>query len=123
MRDTWLTLNPHALTQNLAVLRAHHPQSKVIAMVKADAYGHGVTAIAPLLQGQVEALGVAFLAEALALRAQGITGPIAVLEGVFSASELAAARSADVQLAVHSPEQVVLLRSAPVGLRWGVFYY
>ena len=86
MRDTWLTLNPHALTQNLAVLRAHHPQSQVIAMVKADAYGHGAAAIASLLQGQVEALGVAFLAEALALRAQGITGPVAVLDGVISAA-------------------------------------
>ena len=115
MRDTWLTLNPYALTQNLAVLRAHHPQSKVIAMVKADAYGHGVAAIAPLLQGQADALGVAFLDEALALRAMGIDAPIAVLEGVFSAAELAAARSADLQLAVHSPEQVLLLQSAPAG--------
>jgi len=115
MRDTWLTLNPQALTQNLAVLRAHHPQSRVIAMVKADAYGHGVAAIAPLLQGQVEALGVAFLAEALALRAQGASGPIAVLEGVFSADELALARQADLQLAVHSPEQVALLQAAPPG--------
>ncbi|MES3040270.1 MAG: alanine racemase [Pseudomonadota bacterium] len=115
MRDTWLTLNPHALTQNLAVLRAHHPQSQVLAMVKADAYGHGVAAIAPLLQGQVEALGVAFLDEALALRAQGILGPIAVLEGVFSAAELAVARSADLQLVVHSLKQVALLQAAPMG--------
>ena len=115
MRDTWLTLNPHALAQNLAVLRAHHPQSQVIAMVKADAYGHGVAAIAPCLQHQVDAFGVAFLDEALALRAHGIDGPIAVLEGVFSASELAAARRADLQLAVHSPEQAALLQAAPTG--------
>ncbi|MES2909461.1 MAG: alanine racemase [Pseudomonadota bacterium] len=115
MRDTWLTLNPHALTQNLAVLRAHHPRSQVIAMVKADAYGHGVAAIAPLLQDQTDALGVAFLDEALALRAMGINCPIAVLEGVFSATELAAARGADLQLAVHSPEQMALLQTAPMG--------
>ena len=115
MRDTWLTLNPHALLQNLAVLRAHHSRSQVIAMVKADAYGHGVATIAPLLQDQVDAFGVAFLDEALALRARGIRSPIAVLEGVFSASELAAARQADLQLAVHSPEQVALLQAAPSG--------
>lgn len=117
MRDTWLTLNPQALAQNLAVLRAHHPQSQVIAMVKADAYGHGAAVMASLLQGQVEALGVAFLAEALALRAQGVTVPIVVLEGVFSADELLAARDADLQLAVHSPEQLALLEHAPAAGR------
>jgi len=115
MRDTWLTLNPHALTQNLAVLRAHHPQSKLLAMVKADAYGHGVAQVAPLLATQVDAFGVAFLDEALALRAQGISTPIAVLEGVFTAAELAAARTAQLSLAVHSPEQVALLQAAPAG--------
>ena len=113
MRDTWLTLNPHALTQNLAVLRAHHSQSKLLAMVKADAYGHGVAQVAPLLATQVDAFGVAFLEEALALRAQGINTPIAVLEGVFTAAELAAARTAQLSLAVHSPEQVALLQAAP----------
>ena len=115
MRDTWLTLNPQALTQNLAVLRAHHPQSKVLAMVKADAYGHGVMQLAPLLAAQVDGLGVAFLQEALALREQGIHAPIAVLEGVFTANELALARAANLSLAVHSPEQVALILAAPEG--------
>lgn len=115
MRDTWLTLNPQALQQNIAVLRAHHPQSHMLAMVKADAYGHGVRAIAPLLADQADALGVAFIDEALVLREQGIQSPIAVLEGVFTSAELVAARKANLSLAVHSHEQVDLLQSAPCG--------
>lgn len=115
MRDTWLTLDPQALAGNIAVLRSYMPRSRLLAMVKADAYGHGVATVAPWLQGQVDALGVAFIDEALALRAQGITAPIAVLEGVFTATELEAARAAELQIAVHSPEQLALLQEAPTG--------
>lgn len=115
MRDTWLSLDRKALTNNIAILRAAMPGSRLLAMVKADAYGHGVATLAPWLQDQVDAFGVAFIDEALALRTRGITAPIAVLEGVFTADELAAARAAELQLVVHSPEQVELLRKAPVG--------
>lgn len=115
MRETWLTLDREALRHNVSVLRAAMPGSRLLAMVKADAYGHGVATLAPWLQDQVDAFGVAFLDEAMALRQRGITMPIAVLEGVFSPLELAAARAAELQLVVHSPEQVELLRTAPSG--------
>lgn len=115
MRETWLTLDAKALAGNVKVLRQAMPEARLLGMVKADAYGHGVRQIAPLLARQADALGVAFLDEALALRAQGIKTSIAVLEGVFTAAELAAARKADLQLAVHSAPQVELLRRAPSG--------
>lgn len=115
MRETWLTLDRQALDSNIATLRARMPDSRLLAMVKADAYGHGVEVIAPWLQERADALGVAFIDEALALRARGISMPIAVLEGVFSSAELEAARAAELQLAVHCPEQLVLLQQAPVG--------
>ncbi len=115
MRETWLTLDSQALSHNVAVLRASMPQSRLLAMVKADAYGHGALTIAHWLQDQVDGLGVAFIDEALALRAAGITAPIAVLEGVFTAAELEAARAAELQLAVHTAEQLALLQAAPVG--------
>lgn len=115
MRDTWLSINPLALTHNLAVLRQHMPQSNVLAMVKADAYGHGVSVVSQWLEGQVEAFGVALIDEALALRAQGIKSPINVLEGVFSATELAAARAANLSLVVHNAAQIALLQAAPEG--------
>lgn len=109
MRDAHLTINPTALLHNLAQVKAHAPKSKVMAMVKADAYGHGALLIAQLLSRHVDALGVAFLAEALALRAAGITCPIAVLEGVFNAQELALAFEHDCYLVVHQAAQIALL--------------
>lgn len=115
MRDTWLSLNPQALSNNIAVLRRHMPGSRLLAMVKADAYGHGVAALAPWLAGQVDGFGVAFLAEALALRDQGISEPITVLEGVFSAHELGLARQAGLDIVVHSPEQLALMGLVPDG--------
>ncbi|MEL0027518.1 MAG: alanine racemase [Perlucidibaca sp.] len=115
MREAWLTLDRQALLGNVAILRNRMPGSRLLAMVKADAYGHGVATLAPWLQGQVDGFGVAFIDEALALRAQGVSAPIAVLEGVFSADELAQARGASLDLAVHSPEQLALLQAAPEG--------
>lgn len=115
MRDTWLSINPHALTHNLATLRQHMPQSHTLAMVKADAYGHGAGQIARLLDGQVEALGVAFLAEAQALRAAGVQTPIKILEGIFTADELALARASGFDLVVHNQTQLALLQEAGSG--------
>jgi alanine racemase len=88
MRDAHLTINRAALLHNVAQVKHHAPQAKVMAMVKADAYGHGALLVSQILQHQVDALGVAFLAEGLALRQAGITCPIAVLQGVFNATEL-----------------------------------
>lgn len=116
MRETWLTLDREALLHNVGVLRRHMPQARLLAMVKADAYGHGAAVISAWLQDAVDGFGVAFLAEARALRARGITAPMAVLEGVFSRDELAEARALDLQVTVHSPEQLALLQGAPVGL-------
>lgn len=115
MRDAWLTLDPEALANNVRVLREAMPGSAMLAMVKADAYGHGAMILAPWLAPQVEALGVAFLAEALALRAAGIRVPVTVLEGVFTDAELRLARDAALTLVVHSPEQVDLVCAAGDG--------
>lgn len=112
MRDCWLTLDAQALTHNVSVLREQMPQSKLLAMVKADAYGHGVMQIAPLLADYVDGLGVACLSEALALRAQSVAGNITVMEGVFSADELSLARDLLLTVVVHSQEQLALFESA-----------
>ena len=88
MREAHLTIDCSALLHNLQQVKHAAPDSKVLAMVKANAYGHGTVLAAQTLAPHVDALGVAFLAEALALRTAGITTPIAVLEGVFSADEL-----------------------------------
>jgi alanine racemase len=109
MRDAHLTINRAALLHNVAQVKHHAPHAKVMAMVKADGYGHGAVLVSQILQHQVDALGVAFLAEGLALRHAGITCPIAVLQGVFNATELEQAFEHDFYLVVHQQAQIELL--------------
>lgn len=109
MRDAQLIIDSQALLHNLQQVKNHAPHSKVLAMVKADAYGHGALLIAQTLAPRVDALGVAFLAEALALRQAGITCPIAILEGIFSVQELEQALAAQCYLVVHQQQQLDLL--------------
>ena len=82
-----------------------------MAVVKADAYGHGAARVAASLD-DADGYAVARFGEALALRAAGIDKPILLLEGVFSADELAQALAARIDLAVHDPSQVELLEQA-----------
>lgn len=109
MRDAHLTINRAALLHNLQQVKLAAPQANVLAMVKADAYGHGALVVAQTLSAHVDALGVAFLAEALSLRTAGITCPIAILEGVFSAEELKMALDIGCYLVVHQQQQIDLL--------------
>jgi alanine racemase len=80
-----------------------------MAVVKADAYGHGALVVAQSLAAEVEALAVARLDEALRLRAGGIRTPIAVLEGIFDTDGLQLAAQLGLDLIVHDALQVDLL--------------
>ena len=111
MRECWLTLDAQALLHNVAVMREHMPEARLLAMVKADAYGHGIAHVAPLLADHADGLGVACISEALALRAQGVKGNITVMQGVFNADELATAQEHYLTLVVHSPEQLALFEA------------
>ena len=82
-----------------------------MAVVKADAYGHGAAQVATAL-ADADGFAVARLGEALALRAAGIVRPILLLEGVFSTDELAQAIAARLDLAVHDLSQVEMLEQA-----------
>jgi len=105
-------IDSHALRHNLRVIRARAAGARVIAVVKANAYGHGLVGTA-LALGDADALAVARLEEALALRAAGIGARIVLLEGVFSAAELAEAEHERLDLVVHDGLQIELLeRSA-----------
>jgi alanine racemase len=84
----WAEIDLGALLTNLAVVRACARGRKIIAVVKADAYGHGVRAVAPALVGAgVDALAVATLAEGLELRALGVALPVIVLQGLVHADD------------------------------------
>jgi alanine racemase len=101
-----------ALRHNLAVIRKQAPASKIMAVVKANAYGHGVAAVAKALEG-ADSFAVARIEEGLTLRHTGITQPIVLLEGVFEQDQLGVAASANFELLVHTDEQIGMLRRAP----------
>jgi alanine racemase len=105
------TIDSAALCHNLGVVRRLAPKSRVLAVVKADAYGHGSIGTAKTLSG-ADAFGVARIGEALSLRGAGITHPIVLLEGVTTVEELSAARQNQLELVVHSFEQVQMLEQA-----------
>lgn len=83
LRPTQARVDLGALAQNLTLLRHHAGGRPVMAVVKANAYGHGLVEVARHLQGcGVEAFGVALLEEGLTLREAGITRPILVFGGL-----------------------------------------
>jgi alanine racemase len=103
-----------ALRGNLARIRAVAPASRVMAVVKANAYGHGLVTTV-LCLADADAFAVARLQEALVLRGAGVKRPIVLLEGVFDAEQLAEARRLDLEIVVHGAEQLDLLAAAPAG--------
>lgn len=97
-----------ALRHNLQVARAAAPGRQVMAVVKADAYGHGLERSWGAL-ADADALAVARIAEGLRLRACGYAGRLAVLEGCLDAAELRDAAQAGLELVIHHADQLDLL--------------
>jgi alanine racemase len=91
-----------------------------MAVIKANAYGHGLVAVARAL-GTADAFAVARVDEGLALRQAGITMPVVLLEGVFDRAQLEAAAAAGFELVVHIAEQIDLLRAAAPGVQFNVW--
>ena len=98
-------INLQALAHNLSLARKAAPDSRIMAVIKANAYGHGVIPVARALAG-ADALAVASLEEAMQLREAGIRHEIVLLEGVFDTGELELAVTHQLQLVVHCEEQV-----------------
>ena len=111
-RKTEALIDLEAIRNNYALACALAPQSKNIAVIKADAYGHGVIPVAEALQSVVPAFAVAIIDEAIELRGAGITVPLLVLEGVNSTDAIEAAVANGLSLMVHSEEQVSLMQQA-----------
>lgn len=88
-RPCWAEISRAQLKNNLALIRRHvSPQRKILAVVKADAYGHGAVPVGRALeQAGVDALGVAAVSEGIELRSAGIRTPIIVLTGFFPGEE------------------------------------
>jgi len=84
VRPTYAEVNLTCLTQNFQAIRAKVAPAKVMLVLKANAYGHGMTEVARHLAVQADYLGVAVLEEGILLRELGITKPILVLGGIWS---------------------------------------
>ncbi len=110
-RATRAVINLSALRHNLSIARRHAPGSHIMAIIKANGYGHGSVAVAQAL-AQADAFGVACLDEAITLREAGISQPIVLLEGVVHADDLNLVRGYQLELVIHHPHQISLLEQA-----------
>lgn len=113
-RPAKIIIDPVALLHNVGRVREMAPRSRIIAMVKSYAYGHGLEQIAGILHEHVDALGVACIEEGIALRGAGLTSiPIILMEGVFHGSELEPAMQHHFTLVVHRQGQIDMLEKFP----------
>ncbi len=103
-------LNAQALLHNLRQVRRHAPRARVMAVVKANGYGHGLAWVAQTL-ADADAFAVASAEEGLRLRAAGVPQPITLLEGFFAADELAVLQSEILSPVIHSDHQLRLLET------------
>ncbi|MEM6581467.1 MAG: alanine racemase [Pseudomonadota bacterium] len=103
-----------ALRHNLAHAKSLAAGTSVIAVVKANAYGHGAATIAKALAPLTDALAVACTEEALALREAGIESPLLLLQGVFEPSEIPMASDLNLWIMVNTQEHLGWLESANV---------
>lgn len=106
-------INVDNLKHNVSRIRELAPQSKIIAMLKANAYGHGMIPIAQSLNN-VDVFGVARLNEAVLLREAGIVTPILLLEGFIDKEELSLVDKYHLDFVVHQHNQLTLLEQQPL---------
>jgi alanine racemase len=108
-----------AIRDNLRRVRENVPGCSVLAVVKANAYGHGLVPVARIL-AEADGFAVARLDEALQLRNAGITHRILVLGGFVEAEEVSECAAHGIECVIHSEQQVAVLEQlrgpAPAGL-------
>lgn len=111
MRPIFATIDQSALLHNLNIVKSLAPQSRVMAVVKANGYGHGLLRVAQGLN-QADGFAVLGLEEAISLRESGFNQTILLLEGVFQPGELNEASSAGISLVIHHEAQILMLEEA-----------
>jgi len=104
-RNTFATITPSALRHNLKRVRALSDGARIMAVVKADAYGHGLKRCLPAL-AEADMLAVATMDEARAIRALEPRAPILLLEGIMAADELEAVARLNLEMVVHHETQL-----------------
>lgn len=115
MRPTWAEVNLNAISRNLEIIRqAAGDKTKIMAVVKANAYGHGMFEISRVCQQQgVDYMGVAILDEAIALQKAGIMLPVLVL-GYIPPEHTAAAIQAGISITVFNMDYADMVSRAAI---------
>ena len=113
-------VNLSALRANLRKAREHAASAQILAVVKADAYGHGLTRVLPAL-AEADGLALLELDAAVALRERHYARRILLLEGFFTSDELPEISSRRLAVVVHHEEQVKMLESAELARPIEVF--
>ena len=107
-RRASVTINPEALAYNLKRVRAFAPDSQVMAVIKANGYGHGMLAVSEYLS-EADMFAVAMPEEAYALRANGCNKPILVIHGFIDSAELKRFSELGLATVVHQKQQLDIL--------------
>ena len=106
-RNCVASINLNAITNNYLYAKSLAPESRAIAVIKGNAYGHGAVKVASHLEPLADCFGVACIEEALELRSAGISRiPILLLEGVFEKSELALVDQHELWMVVSNNLQI-----------------
>lgn len=105
MRQATVHIDREALQYNLNRVKQLAPTAKVVSMVKANAYGHGIKDCLAALSS-TDAFGVACLEEALEIRALGYAQPITLIEGIFSEDEMDMVINNNLEVIVHHQLQI-----------------
>jgi alanine racemase len=116
LRRSELTIDLSALRHNVAVARQAANGRKLLAAVKADAYGHGMATVARAVRDQVDGFMVATLGEGEALRQTGITQRVLVLQGVMNQAEARRAARRFLEPVFHHVSQIDAVGTVGFGL-------
>ncbi|MCP4040863.1 MAG: alanine racemase [Gammaproteobacteria bacterium] len=119
-RPTRALIDLDAWRYNLERVRTAAAGRKVVAIVKADAYGHGLEYVPTALES-ADAFGVASLEEAISLRDAGIKCPVVLLEGFFASDELDDVSRYGLDVVIHHNEQVEQLERFPLSHPIGIW--
>ena len=105
-RPCFAHIDTPAFIANYRHAKALAPAARAVAVIKANAYGHGAVQLGRILAPEADAFGVACSEEAMELRESGIDNPILLLEGAFDPTEVDNAARHGFMLGLHSPDQL-----------------
>lgn len=109
MRQARVSIDRDALRHNFSVVRQTAPQSKIMTVVKANAYGHGAFEVAKALPTS-DGFAVACVSEAISLRQHGFIQPILVMQGAANVTEYRAAAMLKMTLVMHDHHQLAIYK-------------